>query len=379
MEATARGVAVNQVARCGVAIPTGPDEDVEPAGVEAPEALAPDLADALAILDAHRLVHVGLRRCEGRVQVLTRGGAVSGGDRSADRCLDRALHDRLLLGAMRGELASALVQMRQRMRRSVVEQLIAPVPLARLQHDVLVDRVCGASWPRIAALWTHGDRGSAVRAFRQAAVRVKATAAVLEALRSRPGDDAAEIARRTGLTVRMVHRIWRHLAGRQAGPSPDRGLEAALPSDGPKPPGVGPRRTAIPIRPKGANRPNPNPPAKPCPGGQAEGEPVAWRVLQVRPGFELQVKVGVERRLGDRVRCRTLRTEPGQRAAIGYLAVSCSDPGALRDVLADLPGVVGWVAGTSRAAGRRAWVQESVPDRAVDVAASWLDPRRVHP
>lgn len=362
--------------------------------------VSPDLLEALEVLDAHRLVQVGLRRCHARVHVLAVGGAVSGGDGVADRTLDRALQDRRLLGAMRGDLRGSLARLRHHLRRPVVEALIAHVPLARLQHDVFVDRMCGESWPRIAAARTGGDRGTAVRAFRQAGMRVQATAAVIAALTSGHGGDVADLARRTGLTPRMVNRVQRQLDAQ--GANETRRASQLPPSLAPPSRAVSVRGPSTPIRRAHGNRPNPEVGAEPCRIAGAEGnagndeashEVATWRVLQVRPGFELTVKVGLERTLGDGVRCRTLRFQPGRQPLAGYLEVACRDRHRLQNALAGLAGVVGWIGAGSAPSGASVSQQRSGAQAALMVrdttshsgsqaaaeVAAWLDPRRGRP
>ncbi len=345
------------------------------------ELLSQDLTDALGVLDAHRLVHVGIRRCRCRVEELVQRGAVSGGDTVPDRILDRALHDRRILGGMRADLRVTLARLRERVRRSAAEQLVGPVPLATLQRDVLLDRIGGDSWPRIAARRTRGDRGSAVRAFRQAVAHVRATASVLEVLGAGDDTDDGEVAGRTGLTVRMVKRVRRHLKTYATAVGAASVRSEVLHRTVPTLRVMGQGQDGRSARGHDANRPNPGGPAEPCPAegsaqGQAFGE---WRVLQVRPGSELRVKVALERALGDQVRCRTLRPRPNSSWTIGYVAVATSTLRAVDDALRQMPDVVAWVGGGGRGPAGKDAVLTHTASRDAGDAAAWLDPRRGHP
>jgi len=343
-------------------------ESVALAVVDLPEVCAgadwrPALAEALAVLDAHRMVYIGLRRCRGRVRQLTANGAISGGEEEADRRLDRALVDRSLLGAMRGDLAKSLVRLHDRVSTGDLVEMLAMVPLAELQREVFAGRLRGMSWPRIAATWTRGDRGTAVRAYRQAVARARATASVLEATRQSPEAEGHLLAQMTGLSVRTVNLIRRHLASLGAPPpSPVRGAA------------VRPRRMT-PVGRRNVNKPNPDALAEPCPlGGSGEGARTAgWRILQVRAGAGLAVKVQLERALGDRVRCRTIGAD---RTAVGsYLAVRCADDAALGVALRGLAGVVGWVGAEPRNGQPPIAPAQARADDGQRVA-EWLNPRR---
>jgi hypothetical protein len=329
----------------------------------------PEVSAALAILDARRRVHVGMRRCDRRVRRLTEDGAVSGGDRPTDRSLDRALRDRHLLGTMQGDLDLALRRLRRYVGESAIEAMVARVPLAPLQRQVLCDRLSGKSWPRIASERTGGDRGTAARAFRQAVARVQATASVLEALRQDPTASSAALARSTALTVRTVNLIRRRLAE----------LQRSGAAPGSRAPQPVPRRRLRSASEPVVNKPNPGALAELCPRCRAddEAEAVDWRVLEVRPSAELFVKVALEQALGDGVRCRTLRR--GRSGALGYLAVACADQRALAAALAGIPGVVGWLGDERTLRVPAAPAPADTRPDAGRLAAAWLDPHRSVP
>lgn len=316
-----------------------------------------EIWSALATLQSRRLIHRGIWRCTRRVGRLTRQGDAGDG---GDHILDRALSDLRLLRRMDGDLRDAERRGRSTLASGPFALWLAAAPLAPLQRRVVVARLGGQSWPCIAASLCHGDRGSAVRAFRQGVDWLVALVAVQAVLYREPGIPDGELRQRLNLSQRRLNAVRRRLQDTMHLP----------------PPHARSRPVASRSRPKKPNSPDA---AELCPpaGRAVAAGPCAgsWYLARVRPGTDRLVKAALEREPALAARCRIVRRGRNPRG-LGYMAVRCSHPVRLRSALSALPDVLGWAATggwcRARASGRS--FPGGVPVAVPPDCAAWFLP-----